>query len=96
MAEKRSFFMPAASKTVGSVITEVRELKGRAAVQSTLAQILRTRFLPRDGVPEPLAQISCEGAPVSANLIEEIVDELEDGVAEMEKEIRSILSEEID
>jgi len=87
--------MPAASKTVGAVLTQVREVKQRAAVQSALAQILRTRFLPRDGVPDALAQISCEGAPVPVSIIEEMVEELDDGVASMEKEIRVILSGEV-
>jgi hypothetical protein len=76
-------------------MTEVKEMRGRVAIQSTLASILRTRYLPRDGVDAPLAQISCEGAPVSTDLIEEVVDELEDGIRAMEKEIRSILSEEV-
>lgn len=87
--------MPAATKTVGLVLTQVRELRQRAAIQSALAQILRTRYLPRDGVPEPLAQISCEGAPVSTDLIEEFVEELEDGVCEMEKEVKAILGAEL-
>jgi Ni,Fe-hydrogenase maturation factor len=87
--------MPPAAKTVGSVLAKVKELKQRSAIQHTLVQILRTRFLPSDGVATPLAQISCEGAPVSTDVIEEVVEELEEGVAEMEKEIRGILSEEI-
>ena len=87
--------MPPQQKTVVVLLTQVKELKQRAAVQEALAQILRTRFLPRDGVPEALAQIDCEGAPVSPDLIEEIVEEFEDGVTEINKEIRSILSEEV-
>ncbi len=79
------------SVTVGSVLTHVRELKQRSAVHSTLIQILRTRYLPRDG-SDALAQVSCEGAPVSAAVIEEVVEELEDGVAAIEKEVKKILS----
>ena len=68
--------MPPAAKTVGSVLAKVKELKQRSAIQHTLVQILRTRFLPSDGVATPLAQISCEGAPVSTDVIEEVVEEL--------------------
>lgn len=85
----------ARKKTVATLLTQVSELKQRSALQSALAQILRTRYLPRDGVPEALAQIDCEGAPVSADIIAEYVDELEEGVSEMQKEVRSILSEEV-
>jgi hypothetical protein len=86
--------MPPQKKTIAVLLTQVTELRQRAAVQTALVQILRTRYLPRDGVPEALAQIDCEGAPVSADIIEEMVEELEDVVSEINKEVRSILSQE--
>lgn len=87
--------MPAATRTVAVVMNQVKELRQRAAIQAALASILRTRYLPRDGVDAPLAQISCEGAPVMTDLIEEVVEELEEGIKAMEKQIKSILSEEV-
>lgn len=86
--------MPPQKKTIGVLLNKVSELKQRAAVQDSLVQILRTRYLPRDGA-DALAQVDCEGAPVKPDVIEEFVEELEEGVTEINKEVRSILSEEV-
>jgi hypothetical protein len=83
----RTFLMPAV-KTVAAAMTEVRELRQKSAVSRTLIQILRTRFLPRDGIPQALAEVSCEGA-----VIEEVIEELEDSIADLEKQARVILGE---
>ena len=82
-------------KTVGDVISEISDLKRRAAVQKALVSILRARYIPTDGVQEPQAHISCDGAPVPFELIEEIAYELEEGALEMEKEAVTYMAEEI-
>ena len=88
--------MPRAKKkTIGDALSDVQDLKQRAAVQRALVSMLRSRYLPRDGIPEPQAHIACDGAPVSYELIEEIVYELEEGIEEMEKTVSVYLAEEI-
>jgi len=81
--------------TVGDVLDKVQELKRRSSVQKAIVSILRSRYLPRDGVPEPQAQISCEGAPVPFGVIEEMVYELEEGCEEMDKVVNTYLKEEL-
>tara|TARA_Y100000034_G_scaffold75024_1_gene90096 strand:+ start:246 stop:515 length:270 start_codon:yes stop_codon:yes gene_type:complete len=81
-------------KTVGDALEEIKELKQRAAVQRALVAILRTRYLPRDS-QEAGAKISCDGAPVQEELIDEIACELEEGADEMEKTSRVYLAEEL-
>ena len=83
-------------KTVGDALAAVSELKNRSAVQNAMISILRSRYLPRDGMPEAQAHISCEGAPVPTALIEEIVMELEEGVEEMGKQVTTFLAERIE
>lgn len=85
--------MPAVKKTVAAAMAEVRELRQKGAVNRTLIQILRTRFLPRDGIPQALAEVSCEGAPVPPAVIEEVIEELEDSIADLDKQARVILGE---
>jgi len=88
--------MPRAKrKTLGDAIVEIKDLQQRAAVQRAMVSILRSRYLPRDGVPDPQAQIACEGAPVSHDLIDEMACELEEGAEEMEKAVSSYMAEEI-
>lgn len=82
-------------KTVAAALIEVRELRQKCAVHRTLVQILRTRFLPRDGIVEPLAEVSSEGAPVPAMVIEEVIEEMEDNVATLERQVRVLLGETI-
>jgi hypothetical protein len=82
-------------KTVGSAIQEVRELHERIAVTRVLASYLRTRYLPRDAVPSP-AKIPCQGSNVSHPMIEEMAQELEEGVAEMEKAVRAYEQQELE
>lgn len=79
------------AQTVGSVLTQVKEMKNRAAVYRGMVQILRTRYLPRDGA-EALAQMPCDGAPVPAEIIEEVAENFEEEIAALEKEVKKILS----
>jgi len=83
------------TKTVGDMLQQISELEQRAAVQQQLVLILRSRYLPRDSSPEPAARIPCNGAPVNTDLIEEIVEELEDGIVEMNKAIALHKAEEV-
>ena len=88
--------MPRAKrKTIGDIVAAVKDLQQRAAVHRAMVSILRSRYLPRDGVQEPPSAISCEGAPVPHGLIEEIVYELEEGADEMEKASVTFLAEEV-
>lgn len=82
-------------KTVGDMLREISELEQRAAIQAILVQILRSRYLPRDSTPQPAAQIPCNGAPVSIDLIEEVVIEMEEGIEEMRKAVSVYKAEEI-
>jgi len=88
MAKKRG-------KTVGDVIAEVRELRERAAVYVAVSSWLRTRYLPRDS-SAVLAKITCDNSPVSEEVIEEIVLEMEESSEEMLKSVKSYESEEIE
>lgn len=69
------------SKTVGEVFQEVRELKERATVHQALASHLRTYYMSRDS-GKAQKQLSCEAAPVSERVIEEIACELEEAAKE--------------
>ena len=82
-------------KTVGDALNDIKDLQQRAWVQKAIIGILRSRYMTRDGVEQPQAHISCEGAPVSEDLIEEMVCELEEGAAEMEKAATAYMAEEI-
>ncbi len=82
-------------KTVGDMLRQISELEQRAAIQQQLVLILRSRYLPRDSSPDPAARIPCNGAPVHTDLIEEVVEELEDGIEEMEKAIKLYKEEEV-
>ena len=82
-------------KTIGDALAEISDLKQRAAVQMAMVTILRSRYLPRDGVPEPQAAISCDGAPVPTELIDEIASELEEGAEEMNNAATAYLAEEL-
>jgi hypothetical protein len=82
-------------KTVGDMLQQISELEQRAAIQQTLVLILRSRYLPRDASPTPPAQIPCNGAPVDPDLIEEVVEEMEDGIQEMHKAVRLYKEEEV-
>lgn len=82
-------------KTVGDALQQIAELEQRAAVQRTLVTILRSRYLPSDASPIPPAQIPCNGAPVDPLLIEEVVDEMEEGVEEMLKAVNVYKAEEV-
>lgn len=83
------------AKTVGDMLQQISELEQRAAIQQQLVLILRSRYLPRDSSPEPAARIPCNGAPVSTDLIEEVVEELEDGIEEMRKAVNVYKAEEV-
>ena len=83
------------AKTVGDMLQQISELEQRAAIQQQLVLILRSRYLPRDSSPEPAARIPCNGAPVSTDLIEEVVEELEDGIEEMKKAVSLYKAEEV-
>ena len=82
-------------KTVGDMLQEISELEQRVAIQQQLVLILRSRYLPRDSSPDPAAQIPCNGAPVSTDVIEEVVEELEDGIEEMRKAVNAFKAEEV-
>ena len=82
-------------KTVGDMLRQISELEQRAAIQQQLVLILRSRYLPKDSSPEPSAQIPCNGAPVATELIECVVEELEDGIEEMNKAVRLYKEEEV-
>jgi hypothetical protein len=82
-------------KTVGDALQQIKELEQRAAIQRTLVTILRSRYLPSDASPQPSAQIPCNGAPVNVEIIEEVVEELEDGVEEMLKAANVYRAEEV-
>lgn len=82
-------------KTVGDMLQEISELEQRVAVQQQLVLILRSRYLPRDSSPDPAARIPCNGAPVSTDVIEEVVEELEDGIEEMRKAVNAFKAEEV-
>jgi hypothetical protein len=82
-------------KTVGDMLQQISELEQRAAIQQALVTILRSRYLPRDSSPDPAARIPCNGAPVSTDLIEEVVEEMEDGVEEMKKAVSLYKEEEV-
>lgn len=82
-------------KTVGDMLQEISELEQRVAIQQQLVLILRSRYLPRDSSPDPAARIPCNGAPVSTDVIEEVVEELEDGIEEMRKAVNAFKAEEV-
>ena len=82
-------------KTVGDMLQEISELEQRVAIQQQLVLILRSRYLPRDSSPDPAARIPCNGAPVSIDVIEEVVEELEDGIEEMRKAVNAFKAEEV-
>ena len=82
-------------KTVGDLINQISELEQRASIQQTLISILKSRYLPKDSAPKPVAQISCNGAPVSTDLIEEVVDEMEKEVSDTNKRVAVYKAEEI-
>ena len=73
---------------------EVQSLQHRAAIQKALVGILRGRYLSRDSLPAS-AKIVCEGAPVPEEVIEDFVEELEDGAVEMDKASKVYLREEV-
>lgn len=82
-------------KTVGDMLKQISELEQRAAVQQALVTILRSRYLPTDASPKPPAQIPCNGAPVDTDLIEEIVEEMEEGIEQMNKAVNLYKQEEV-
>lgn len=82
-------------KTVGDALLQIAELEQRAAVQQALVTILRSRYLPRDSAPDPIAQIPCNGAPVPTDLIEVVVEEIEDGILQMNKAVNIMKAEEV-
>lgn len=82
-------------KTVGDMLQEISELEQRVAIQQQLVLILRSRYLPRDSSPDPAARIPCNGAPVSTDVIEEVVEELEAGIEEMRKAVNAFKAEEV-
>jgi hypothetical protein len=77
------------------MLQEISELEQRAAIQQQLVLILRSRYLPRDSSPDPSARIPCNGAPVSTDIIEEVVEELEDGIEEMRNAVNAFKAEEV-
>ena len=83
------------TKTVGDLLLQISELEQRAAIQQQLVRILRSRYLPTDSSTSPAAQIPCNGAPVLLEIIEEFVEEMEDGIEEMQKAVNLYKAEEV-
>ena len=83
------------TKTVGDMLQEITELEQRSAVQQQLILILRSRYLPRDSSPDPAARIPCNGAPVNLEIIEDVVEEMEEGIEEMRRAVNAYKAEEV-
>jgi hypothetical protein len=77
------------------MLQEITELEQRSAVQQQLILILRSRYLPRDSSPDPAARIPCNGAPVNLEIIEDVVEEMEEGIEEMRRAVNAYKAEEV-
>lgn len=81
-------------KTLGQVISELRELEERAAIHRVLSSYIRTRYLPRDSMAAQM-KIPCNNAPVSPSMLELLAQELDDGATEMEKAAKAFENKEL-
>ena len=80
------------AKTLEDVLDEIKAVKEESVVYSALANYLRTKYLPRDSMPEP-SKLSCEGAPVRIETIEEVAAALEEQARERKDQVFSLLKE---
>lgn len=80
------------AKTLEDVLDEIKAVKEESVVYSALANYLRTKYLPRDSMPEP-SKLSCEGAPVRIETIEEVAAALEEQARERKDQVLSLLKE---
>lgn len=80
--------------TVGQVMIDVREYAERAAIHKTLANFLRTRYLPRDS-RSAQHRIDCEGKPVSEAVLEGVVADLEESAEEFSTHSRNLETQEV-
>ena len=82
------------SKTVKQTLSEIQDLKFRAAVYQAGADWLRTRYISRDSAPA-VSQINCEGAPVPEEVVEAVLQEMEEQAKEMKDSADSYLGMEV-
>jgi hypothetical protein len=83
---------PKKAKTLEDVLDEIKAVKEEAVVYLALSNYLRTKYLPRDSMPEP-SKLSCEGAPVRIETIDEVAAALEEQARERKDQVLSLLKE---
>ena len=70
-------------KTLNEMITEVKELEGKAATYQVCASHLRTRYLSRDSNNAITRVRNADGSPVDEAVIELVAAQLEEEAEEM-------------
>ena len=82
------------NRTVGSILTEIDELKQKLAIKKALAGFLRTRYLSRDGLA-PQSTIAYERSVVTEDVIIEVLSDMETLIETEEKQLMATLKENI-
>lgn len=82
--------------TLGQIIKELKDLKAKKAVYKTLASFLSARYTMRDDGTSVFQIKSEDGSPVSEAIIVDVIDKLEEDIDKLQKEIKSIETEEFE
>lgn len=82
--------------TLGQIIKELKNLKDSKSVYRTLASFLNARYVKKDDGSVVFQIKSGDGSPVDETIILDVIDELEEKISEIDKQIKSIETEEFE
>ncbi len=82
--------------TLGQIIQELKKLKSQKSVYKTLASFLSARYTMKDDGSVVFQIKSEDGSPVDESIILDVIDELEDKISNLQKEIKTIETEEFE
>ena len=82
--------------TLGQIIQDLKKLKAQRAVYKTVASFLAARYTRKDDGSVIFQIKSEDGSPVDENIILDVIEDLEEKIDGLQKEIKSIETEEFE
>jgi len=82
--------------TLGQIIQELKRLKAQKSVYKTLASFLAARYTMKDDGSVVFQIKSEDGSPVEESVILDVIDDLELQIDKLQKEIKTMETEEFE